>query len=210
MSKNFPGKQEMIDLLISRGIKDESLIDAMKLVKREDFISDPFKMRAYEDCALPIGYDQTISQPYTVAVMTEALEVKKRSKILEIGTGSGYQALILYQMGATVFTIERNLNLHAKAKEYFSKNNFSIITKFGDGSLGWEEFSPFDGIIVTAGAPVIPENLKKQLADGGKLVIPVGSEVEQNILVIKKQKENFTTKTISGFKFVPLIGRDGW
>ena len=210
MTKLFPGKDEMISLIKSRGIKDEILISAMQKVRREDFISQPFKLRAYEDCALPIGENQTISQPYTVAVMTESLKIFRGAKILEIGTGSGYQATILAEMGAKVFTIERHLELHSKAKEIFSKLNLPIISKFGDGTLGWKECAPFDGIIVTAGAPIVPDNLKLQLAINGRLVIPVGGSDSQDILIIERNEKDFTTTKICGFKFVPLIGKEGW
>ena len=210
MTKHYPGKTEMLELLKQRGISDEQVLKAMEKIRREDFLSEPFKLRAYDDCALPIGHEQTISQPFTVAVMTQFLNFKRGDKILEIGTGSGFQAAVLYEMGARVFTIERNLELHKKAKEYFSKNNLSVISKYGDGTIGWIEHAPFNGIIVTAGAPIVSESLKNQLSENGKLIIPVGKYSEQDILIIEKKENNFITKTIPGFKFVPLVGKEGW
>jgi protein-L-isoaspartate(D-aspartate) O-methyltransferase len=169
------------------------------------------KHHAYKDVALPIGYGQTISQPYTVAYMTQALDAQVNSKILEIGTGSGYQAAIIYAMGARVFTIERNFDLYNLALSVFDKMNCKIASRCSDGTIGWEEFSPYDGIIVTAGGPTVPISLKKQLAIGGKLVIPVGDKQIQTLNIITKESEdNFTTREVPYFAFVPLIGKDGW
>lgn len=202
--------QEMLALLMDRGISDARLLRAMSVVKRHLFVSEPFKNRAYEDSALPIGDQQTISQPYTVAFMTQALGVKPDDKILEVGTGSGYQAAILTEMGVKVFTIERHADLLASARKLFDTLGYRIASKVGDGTIGWHEFSPFDGIIVTAGAPDVPQPLLKQLADGGKLVIPVGDLEIQNLLVVTRLGGQFETKEIQGFKFVPLIGKMGW
>jgi len=202
--------EEMLALLMDRGISDARLLRAMSVVKRHLFVSEPFKNRAYEDSALPIGDQQTISQPYTVAFMTQALGVKPDDKILEVGTGSGYQAAILTEMGVKVFTIERHADLLASARKLFDTLGYRIASKVGDGTIGWHEFSPFDGIIVTAGAPDVPQPLLKQLADGGKLVIPVGDLEIQNLLVVTRLGGQFETKEIQGFKFVPLIGKMGW
>jgi len=201
---------EMIELLRSRGIRDERLISAMSKIDRRDFVQGAFLNRAYEDSALPIGSSQTISQPYTVAYMTEALEVKEGDRILEIGTGSGYQAAILAEMGARVFTIERHMDLLSSARKRIDKLGYKIASKCGDGTIGWGEFAPFDKILVTAGAPEVPKPLCDQLKEGGILVIPIGSMDIQSLYVIKRIKDNFEMKDAGGFKFVPLIGKKGW
>ena len=200
----------MLGLLRDRGISDVRLQRAMSIVPRHLFVPEPFTSRSYEDSALPIGKGQTISQPYTVAFMTQALGIKEGDKILEVGTGSGYQAAILAEMGARVFSIERNLDLLASARKIFEKLKYRIASKGGDGTVGWNEFAPFDGIIVTAGAPSIPQPLLNQLTQGGKLVIPVGDLEMQTLIVCIRQGERFDRKEIEGFKFVPLIGKMGW
>lgn len=200
----------MIALLKTRGITDETLLRAMRNVERSRFVQDIFVNRSYEDSALPIGCQQTISQPFTVAFMTEELRVKQGDKILEIGTGSGYQASILAEMGARVFTIERHMELLSEARKRFDKLGYAIASKAGDGTIGWKEFAPFDGIIVTAGAPHAPEPLLQQLKDGGLMVIPIGDLDIQNLHVIRRTGREFQTKEIHGFKFVPLIGKRGW
>lgn len=203
-------RHDMVQLLIDRGIRDKRVLDAMNNVPRHLFVKEAFLNRAYDDCALPIGYSQTISQPYTVAFMTEALNVKEGDKILEIGTGSGYQAAVLAEMGARVFTIERNPHLLQEARERLESLGYRVAAKVGDGTLGWSEFSPYDGIIVTAGAPTIPQPLLDQLAKGGRLVIPIGGLEEQRLHIIEKHNDEFTSREIHGFKFVPLIGKRGW
>ncbi|MBX2989726.1 MAG: protein-L-isoaspartate(D-aspartate) O-methyltransferase [Bacteroidetes bacterium] len=200
----------MISLLKDRGITDSLLLRSMLTVKRHLFVPEPFTSRAYEDSALPIGMQQTISQPYTVAFMTQALGVKAGDKVLEIGTGSGYQAAVLAEMGARVFTIERHAELLSGARRLFDRLNYRIASKAGDGTVGWNEFAPFNGIIVTAGAPDVPEPLMKQLDNGGKLVIPVGDLDFQTLMVVTRLGEKFERKEIHGFKFVPLIGKMGW
>lgn len=202
--------QEMIMLLKDRGITDALILRSMSAVKRHLFVPEPFTNRSYEDSALPIGKMQTISQPYTVAFMTQVLGVKAGDKILEIGTGSGYQAAVLAEMGAKVFTIERHSELLSDARKRFDKFGYRIASKAGDGTVGWSEFAPFNGIIVTAGAPDVPQPLLKQLADGGKLVIPVGDLEIQTLLVVTRFGERFERREIHGFKFVPLIGKMGW
>lgn len=200
----------MIALLKDRGISDSLLLRSMTNVKRHLFVPEPFTSRAYEDSALPIGKMQTISQPYTVAFMTQALGVKPGDKVLEIGTGSGYQAAILAEMGVKVFTIERHAELLSAARMLFDRLEYRVASKAGDGTVGWPEFSPFNGIIVTAGAPDVPEPLMKQLADGGKLVIPVGDLEMQTLLVVTRTGDRYDRREIHGFKFVPLIGKMGW
>ncbi len=204
-------REALVDLLSDKGIHDIFVLKAIGEVEREKFISDTMKIHAYRDIALPIGHSQTISQPYTVAYMTQELKVKKDSKILEIGTGSGYQAAILYKMGADVYTIERNLKLYHPTLKLFDELGIRVRAKYGDGTLGWAEYAPFDGIIVTAGSPTVPEKLKEQLAIGGRMVIPVGNRSSQKLYVLTKESENnFTTNIIPEFSFVPLIGKEGW
>lgn len=203
-------RNEMIDLLRARGIKDENLLDAMRKVDRHEYVQEAFVNRSYEDSALPIGSQQTISQPYTVAYMTEALSVRQGDKILEIGTGSGYQAAILAEMGARVFTIERHMDLLTEAQKRFDKHDYSVASKCSDGTLGWKEFAPFDGIVVTAGAPDVPQPLLDQLKEGGKLVIPIGDQEVQNLHIIQRKANRFEVRVAAEFKFVPLIGKMGW
>jgi len=202
---------DLVEKLRKRGISDENVLAAIAQVERHLFVPDLLKNRAYEDVALPIGFGQTISQPYTVAFMTQALKVKKGDKILEIGTGSGYQAAILEKMGARVYSIERQIDLHLRAQKLFDQYNIRVATRLGDGTLGWFEFSPYDGIIVTAGSPTVPENLKKQLKIGGRLVIPVGDKKSQSLYIIEKIAEDkFDIEEVRSFAFVPLIGKEGW
>lgn len=204
-------REELVDKLSNKGIDDIFVLKAIGEVERHKFVPHAMKHHAYEDVALPIGSGQTISQPYTVALMTQELRVKPDNKILEIGTGSGYQAAILNKMGASVYSIERQLDILHNTQKLFDELGIRVYTKYGDGTLGWDEYSPFDGIIVTAGSPSIPETLKKQLAVGGKLVIPVGNRNSQKLIVITKISENeFETKEIPEFKFVLLIGKEGW
>jgi protein-L-isoaspartate(D-aspartate) O-methyltransferase len=203
-------RQEMIDLLRKRGITDESLLRAMSVVDRRQFVQSAFAQRAYEDSALPIGMSQTISQPYTVAYMTEALAVKRGSRILEIGTGSGYQAAVLAEIGARVFTIERHMDLLTQARKRFDRLGYMIVSHCGDGTIGWKEYSPFDGIIVTAGAPTIPQPLLEQLNDKGRLVIPIGDTDTQTLSIVIRDGNEFYEKKAGDFKFVPLIGKIGW
>lgn len=204
-------RELLVSTLRSRGIKNEDILNAFLKVQRHLFVPEIMVQNAYQDVALPIGQGQTISQPYTVAFMTEKLDPKPGDKILEIGTGSGFQAAILYELGAKVFTIERNFDLYNQTLKLFDKLKYNIAARCSDGTIGWPDFAPFDGIIVTAGSPNIPENLKKQLKIGGKLVIPVGNKVNQKMNVVKKiSEENFEIEEIANFAFVPLIGRDGW
>ena len=201
----------LIDSLAEKGITDKNVLKAMREVSREKFVPLLMKLNAYRDIALPIGYEQTISQPYTVAIMTQALSVKNGDKVLEIGTGSGYQAAILAEMGARVFTIERHNDLYRKTQKLFDKLAIRISTKCGDGTIGWSAYAPFDGIIVTAGSPDIPESLKKQLTIGGRLVIPVGGKRTQTLKVVTRASEDeYEIESIPEFAFVPLIGREAW
>ena len=204
-------RMELVESLSNKGIYDESILSAMREVQREKFIPSGVRAHAYMDIALPIGYGQTISQPYTIAIMTQALKAKKGDNILEIGTGSGYQAALLYAMGAKVFSIERHFEIFNNVLKLFDKLSIRVRCKQGDGTLGWEENAPFDGILVTAGSPGIPESLKQQLAIGGRMVIPVGDKNSQTLKVItKKENDEFSIEDIPEFAFVPLIGREGW
>lgn len=200
----------MIALLKDRGISDARVLRACARVERHLFVPEPFTRRAYEDCALPIGRGQTISQPYTVAFMTQALGVKEGDRVLEIGTGSGYQAAILAEMGARVFSIERVHDLHVQARKILDRLGYRVATKAGDGTVGWNEFAPYRGIIVTAGAPEVPDPLLRQLAEGASLVIPVGDLDVQSLHVYTRRDEEFDRREVFGFKFVPLIGKMGW
>ena len=203
-------RKEMIDLLRERGIRDERVLDAMMKVERHLFVKEPFINRAYDDTALPIAKQQTISQPYTVAFMTQELMSKPEKKILEIGTGSGYQAAILAELGCRVFTIERHMELFLQTRKLFDRLGYRIATLCGDGTVGWSEFAPYDGIVVTAAAPDVPGPLLNQLAVGARLVIPVGDLEMQHLRVVIKSEEGFETRNVEGFKFVPLIGKKGW
>lgn len=204
-------RAQLIEILKKRGIRNKLVLDAFNKVERHKFVPEIMIPNSYKDVALPIGYGQTISQPYTVAFMTEALDPKPNQKILEIGTGSGFQAAILAGIGVRVFTIERNNDLYNNALNLFDNLNLRIAARCSDGTLGWSEFAPYDGIIVTAGGPSIPVNLKKQLAVGGKMIIPVGNKESQTLKIITKVAEDdFLIKEVPYFAFVPLIGKEGW
>lgn len=201
----------LIDSLRKREELHANVLDAMELIPREKFVSPAFINRAYEDSALPIEAGQTISQPYTVAYMTSRLEIKPNEKILEIGTGSGYQACLLALLGAEVYTIERIPELYHTTRQLFANLNIKINTKLGDGTLGWKDKAPYDSIIVTAAAPDISNALKEQLKIKGKMVIPIGGRDSQTMHIIRRLSEDkfYETKT-DRFKFVPLIGEKGW
>jgi protein-L-isoaspartate(D-aspartate) O-methyltransferase len=203
-------RKDMVALLRERGINDDRILNVMTKVERHLFVKEPFLNRAYDDTALPIAKQQTISQPYTVAFMTQELNPQPGQKILEIGTGSGYQAVILSELGCRVFTIERHMDLFLQARKLFEKLGVRIASQCGDGTVGWSEFAPYDGIIVTAAAPEVPDPLLSQLAEGGKLVIPVGDLESQKLRCIRKQNGQYETHEVVGFKFVPLIGKKGW
>ncbi len=208
---NYGLKLDLIEELRELGITDEKTLNAMLKVPREEFIPQSLRTHAYDNVALPIGLGQTISQPYTVAFMAQLLDVRKDDKILEVGTGSGYQAAILAELGARVFTIERSLELYNKTLKLLDKFDYKIIMKYGDGTLGWSEEAPFDKIIVTAGGPKIPEALKNQLKVGGRLVIPIGDKSSQKMVLLERTDEkDFTTREFPNFRFVPLIGKEGW
>lgn len=203
-------RKKLIEELIIKGITDEYVLEAIEKVPRHLFMDNAFLEFAYQDKAFPIGAGQTISQPYTVAFQTELLQVKKGDKILEIGTGSGYQTCVLIEMGAKVYTIERQKELYDNAKYLLPELGYNPKFFYGDGYKGLPAFAPFDKIIVTAGAPFVPPDLIRQLKIGGILVIPVGA-VNQVMTAITKTAENKTEKMEYGnFKFVPLLQDKQW
>ena len=193
--------------LILRGIHDRLVLEAMSIIPRERFVPPEMRNMAYNDSPLPIGNDQTISQPYIVALMSEELGLSGNEKVLEIGTGSGYQTSILSHLSREVYTIERIEYLYRAAKHLLTieLGYMNIFFRLSDGSLGWAEHQPYDAIIVTAGAEVIPAPLKNQLAEGGRLVIPVGNRFSQELIKVTKKGKNLIRKDISGVRFVPLI-----
>lgn len=195
----------------ARGIRNTRLLSAMTEIPRHLFVSKEQQKYAYDDNPLSIGHGQTISQPYMVALMTELLELKGDEKTLEIGTGCGYQTAVLARLSKFVYTVERieALSLAAQANlEELGINN--VLFRVGDGTLGWVEYAPFDGIMVTAGCPVIPETLTDQLADNGKLVIPVGDRFSQTLKRITRSGDSFKSQSFTACRFVDLIGRHGW
>jgi protein-L-isoaspartate(D-aspartate) O-methyltransferase len=204
-------RRRLVQALADKGIKDQRVLDAFNIVPRHVFVDTALQDRAYKDTALPIGKKQTISQPYTVARQTELLEIQPGEKVLEIGTGSGYQAAILCELGAEVYTVERHDKLYKKAKSTLKDLGYSVRAKLGDGTLGWSAYAPYDAIVVTAGAPVVPEDLVDQLNINGRLVVPVGDDKKQEMVrIIKIREEEFEEERFSDFKFVPLIGEKGW
>lgn len=199
-------RNKLADTLIKKGISDKNTLDAIRTIPRHLFMDSSFEGHAYQDKAFPIAADQTISQPYTVAFQTQLLEVKPGQKILEIGTGSGYQTAVLLQLQAKVYTIERQLELFKKTKIFFGKLGYRPRKKiFGDGYKGLPEEAPFDGIIVTAGAPEVPRALISQLKVGGRLVIPIGTDNQIMTLYIRKSEKEFEKKEFGSFRFVPLL-----
>jgi protein-L-isoaspartate(D-aspartate) O-methyltransferase len=206
------GRAQMVaGQLERRGVREARVLDAMRHVPRHMFVPRDQRAGAYEDRALPIGYAQTISQPYMVAIMSAALGPVAGKRVLEIGTGSGYQAAVLAELAADVITIERRPELGEMARQTLTSLGYTSITVIvGDGSLGYPACAPYAGILVTAGAPQVPVSLKAQLADGGRLVVPVGSQEHQDLLVIERVGETFVEVRAEACVFVPLIGREGW
>ena len=199
-------RNQLVKTLEEKGIKEQAVLDAIRAVPRHLFMDSGFEDHAYQDKAFPIGSDQTISQPYTVAYQTELLQISPGNKVLEIGTGSGYQTAVLLHMGARVYTIERQRGLFKKTSRFFSRMGYRPKKfVFGDGYKGLPEHAPYDGIIVTAGAPRIPRELMSQLAIGGRLVIPVGEETQTMMRVIRKSEKEFERQQHGAFRFVPLL-----
>jgi protein-L-isoaspartate(D-aspartate) O-methyltransferase len=205
-------REEMVRRQIeARGVTDPYVLAAMLKVPRHLFVSDALRDQAYGDFPLPIGEQQTISQPYIVAEMTQALQPGKDDRILEIGTGSGYQAAILAEIVFRVYTIEKLYPLYIKARKLFDQLQYhNIVTKYSDGTSGWNDESPFDGIIVTAGSPGIPEPLVSQLAVGGRMVIPVGDQYSQELIKLYKDEHGIHKTNLGGCRFVKLVGEYGW
>nr|BBJ04865.1 hypothetical protein YBY_27140 [Marinobacter nauticus] len=199
--------------LAGRGIFDSRVLEAMDRVPRERFIPEHLAGEAYEDYPLPIGWGQTISQPYIVALMAQALQLEGRERVLDIGTGSGYAAAVLASLALEVFSIERIPELAEQARKNLERAGFSQVhVRCGDGTLGWPEAAPFDGICVAAGAPAVPETLKQQLAVGGRLIIPVGSEhsVQRLVCITRRTDADFEREDFGDVRFVPLMGEQGW
>lgn len=199
-------RQQLVSIVRKKGIKDENVLTALSNVPRHLFMDSGFLDHAYQDKAFPIAAEQTISQPFTVAYQTELLRVKKGDKILEIGTGSGYQAAVLIELGAKVYSIERQQELFKKTSKFLPKIGYHAKKLvFGDGYKGLPEEAPFDGIIVTAGAPFVPKPLLEQLKIGGRLVIPVGEDSQRMTLFIRKSEKEFEKHELDYFRFVPLL-----
>lgn len=201
----------VIEQIAGRGIHAADVLAAMRRVPRELFVPQPIRDRAYDDSALPIDCDQTISQPYIVAYMTAALELTPASRVLEIGTGSGYQAAILACIAREVLTIEWHLKLMNQAAERLAQLGLTNVTfRCADGSLGWPERAPFDAIIVTAGAPAVPQALCEQLAPGGRLIIPTGPPGDQTLVLIRRTEQRMDQEELIKCRFVKLVGAEGW
>lgn len=209
MNDSFEAKgkrKKLVDELRKKGITDEEVLRAINTVPRHIFMDPAFLVHAYTDKAFPISSGQTISQPYTVAIQTSLLKVRKRDKILEIGTGSGYQAAILSEMGAKVYTVERYRELYLKAQENIAQLGYNIDFFYGDGYEGKPQYGPFDGIVITAAAPHVPETLLSQLKTGGKLVVPVGNANSQMMTVVERTgEESYEYSDHGHFVFVPML-----
>lgn len=205
-------RREMVEKqIVSRGVTDPLVLEAMSKVPRHLFVSEALGDSAYGDFPLPIGEGQTISQPYIIAEMTQSLELKGHERVLEIGTGSGYQAAVLARIVYKVYTIERNNSLFLQTRKLFDTLKYhNIVTRYSDGTQGWKQESPFDAIIVTAGGQQIPAPLIEQLAIGGRLVMPVGGNFSQELIRLEKTEDGIKTTNLGGCRFVKLIGQNGW
>ena len=209
--KNQGQRAQLVTSLRQKGIVDEGILHAIGKIPRHFFLDNAFENFAYQDKPFPIGEGQTISQPFTVARQTELLEAEHEHKILEIGTGSGYQSAVLLELGLNLFSLEFQPKLHKNASFILKKLGYQAVLACKDGSLGWPEHAPFDRILVTAGAPVVPKSLMEQLKIGGKLVIPVGNESSQQMLRITRISElEFVQEHLGNYAFVPLLGAQGW
>ncbi|MBU1171968.1 MAG: protein-L-isoaspartate(D-aspartate) O-methyltransferase [Proteobacteria bacterium] len=205
-------RDEMVQAQIeARGISDLLVLKAMRTVPRHLFVIEAMMDQAYMDYPLPIGEQQTISQPFIVAEMTQALHLSSHDRVLEIGTGSGYQAAVLGEIVSKVYTIERKHSLFVRTRRLFDQlKYYNIVTRYTDGTTGWKEESPFDAIIVTAGSPTIPEALLEQLGVGGRMVIPVGDQHSQDLMRIVRHEDGFEKESLGRCRFVKLIGEHGW
>jgi len=197
--------------LVPRGITDQGVLKAMRKIPRHLFLEEALVGEAYNDHPLPIGHQQTISQPYIVALMTQALELTGNEKTLEIGTGCGYQTAILAELSEKVYTIERIRLLMEEARALLAELNYlNVIFSAFDGTTGWKEYEPYDAVMVTAGAAKIPQPLLEQLADGGRMIIPIGDKTSQELIKITRDKDHYDRKSLGGCRFVDLIGIHGW
>lgn len=205
-------REKMVhEQIVARGVSDQRTLEAMATVPRHLFVDDAMRARAYGDYPLPIASGQTISQPYIVALMTEALQLKGNERVLEVGTGSGYQAAVLSRLCEQVYTVERINTLLAAARKVFdSLRYYNIVAKLDDGTMGWPENGPYDAIIVTAGGPEIPQPLIDQLAEPGRLIIPVGDQQVQELQLLTKSEGDVRVEVLSSVRFVDLIGQHGW
>ncbi|MEA2603700.1 MAG: hypothetical protein QOF89_4692 [Acidobacteriota bacterium] len=207
-------RNQMVDRQIAgRGVRDPRVLEAMRTVPREAFVPEHLAESAYDDMPLPIGEEQTISQPYVVALMAEALEIRPGDKLLEIGAGSGYAAAVLSRIAREVYAVERHASLAREAPERLARLGYSNVqVRHGDGTLGWAEHAPYDAIVVAAGGPEVPQALLDQLAEGGRLVIPIGPDPRnQDLVRVRHQPEGgFVRENLGPVRFVPLIGAQGW
>lgn len=202
---------EMVRRLEAQGITDKKVLEVMRRIPRHLFVANSLWDHAYADHPVPIDQGQTISQPYIVALMTQALQLKNTDRVLEIGTGSGYQTAILAELAQHVYTMERFPELSEKAQKLLTAAGYKNISfRVGDGTLGWPEEAPFDKVIVTAAAPEVPAALQSQLAEGGRLVIPVGGRQLQTLVVLTKEREKLRQEELCACSFLPLIGKEGW
>jgi protein-L-isoaspartate(D-aspartate) O-methyltransferase len=213
MAVNYEGaRQKMLDAQIrARNVRDPRVLEALRTVPRHLFVEEALRDRAYLDKALPIGEKQTISQPYMVAAMSEALELTGHERVLEIGTGSGYQTAILAELAESVFSVERIASFVPLARRRLeSLGRYNVLIKVGDGTIGWSEHAPYDAILVTAAAPQLPRPLLEQLSLGGRLVMPLGAEESQTLMRIRRDEHGFHEEALGECRFVKLIGRHGW
>ena len=212
MNKYERARKQMVKSQITRrGLVDARLLNAFETVPRHMFVPEEYRYAAYDDCPLPIGYSQTISQPYIVALMTDLLKLKGQERVLEVGTGSGYQAAILGEMAGEVHTIEYIPELATNADKLLESLGFiNVHVHIGDGSLGWPQAAPYKGILVAAAAPQTPKALQSQLEDGGRLILPVGGRGMQNLEIWERHGDEFVCKTETAVAFVPLRGEQGW
>lgn len=204
-------RERLVEILQQKGIRDLSVLRAIDMTPRHDFVPTGLRHRAYKDSALPIGNGQTISQPFVHARYLELLKLTGNERVLEIGTGSGYQTVLLAHLAAQVFSIERIAALMQQAREPIQRagvRNVSLLV--GDGSVGWRQYAPYDAILVGAGAPSIPQPLVEQLADGGRLLVPIGDRAEQKLMLLTRRGERIETTEVAPVRFVPLVGSHGW
>lgn len=205
-------RQAMVDTQVRRrGIHDQRVLEAMLQIPRHEFVLQSYRTQAYEDHPIPIGEDQTVSQPFIVAVSLQALALNRTESVLEIGTGSGYQTALLALLARTVYTVERHPSLAHTAEATLARLGFTNIRfAVGDGSQGWREYSPYDAVLVSAAAPRVPQSLLKQLSDAGRMVIPVGTQHTQELQLIRKRWGEYSTEILEGCRFVPLVGTEGF